>query len=165
MRSYGVHPKRLLTGYVGWLTSRIGVNESVLDYGCGDGHVLNALKLMGHKGGQVGLDRDGVVIGSVRPQYDVAILSNILEHLPNPTIFLHDQIRTSRILIRVPLFDREWRVAVKKDQGVKYFLDKEHIQELTAIEWANLLKFSGWQVIEEETHWGEWWAVCTRIPK
>ena len=93
--------------------------------------------------------------------FDTIILSNVLEHLPNRSQFLREtveRIRPSRILLRVPVFERDWRVPLKQELGIDYRLDDTHLTEYTLESFAAEMAAAGLLVIHQEVRWGEIWA-------
>jgi 2-polyprenyl-3-methyl-5-hydroxy-6-metoxy-1,4-benzoquinol methylase len=96
--------------------------------------------------------------------FDVVILSNVLEHLSGRPEFLR-RIQaitpTGRILIRVPLFERDWRVPLRKELGVEWRLDSTHETEYTLESFAEEMIATGLKIIHQQVRWGEIWAeVC-----
>ena len=92
---------------------------------------------------------------------DVVILSNILEHLPARPFFLkylQEVAMPSRILIRVPLFERDWRVPLKVELGVDWRLDPTHETEYTLESFASEMEAAGLRLQQQEVRWGEIWA-------
>ncbi len=98
--------------------------QSVLDVGCGDGALLAELSRRGFGGTLTGLELSGaaVAIARARPgihrveqfdgsrlpaqagEYDLGILSHVLEHVPDPTALLAEVARACRaVVIEVPL--------------------------------------------------------------
>ena len=93
--------------------------------------------------------------------FDTIILSNVLEHLPNRSQFLREtveRIRPSRILLRVPVFERDWRVPLKQELGIDYRLDHTHFTEYTLESFAAEMAAAGLLVVHQEVRWGEIWA-------
>ena len=94
-------------------------------------------------------------------QFDVIVLSNILEHLAERSAFLarlHELVRPSRFLIRVPLFERDWRVPLKRELGVEWRLDPTHETEYSLESFAAELSAGGLDITHQEVRWGEIWA-------
>ena len=61
--------------------------------------------------------------------FDAAVLSNVLEHLePRVELLraLREHARVDRLLIRVPMIEREWTVPLRRELGLPYFSDPEH---------------------------------------
>ena len=99
-------------------------------------------------------------------QFDVVILSNVLEHLPERPFFLQkvqSTLNPSRILIRVPLFERDWRVPLKKELGVEWRLDPTHEIEYTLETFAAEMGEANLKVTHLEVRWGEIWSECRSV--
>jgi SAM-dependent methyltransferase len=160
---------------------RVRSDEKVLDVGCGIGAV--AYDIAEKRGAQVvGIDLNAVSIAEARARhshpkveyivgdvlqdlpegkFDVVILSNVLEHLPERPVFLRrvrKLTQTSRFLIRVPLFERNWRVPLKKELGVEYRLDPTHEIEYTQESFAAEQTAAGLSIVHQEIRWGEIWV-------
>lgn len=180
----GVHPKHRHTRYHDFFVNRIRMGERVLDIGCGIGAV--AYDIAERSNAQVvGIDLSSQSIAVACERYrhpnlmfdvhdgtqplpwgsfDVVVLSNILEHLPERAIFLRrvQQAATpSRILIRVPLFERDWQVPLRKELGVEWRLDATHETEYTLESFAEELAMAELRVLHQEVRWGEIWAEVT----
>jgi hypothetical protein len=65
-----------------------------------------------------------------------------------------------RVLVRVPLFERDWRVPLKRELGVEFRLDPTHRIEYTHEEFDGEMAAAGLVVEERQVRWGEIWAVC-----
>lgn len=177
----GIHPKHRLTRYHDFFADRVRACERVLDIGCGIGAV--AYDVAEKVGAYVvGIDLNPANIAQARQRYahpgveyrvgdalqelpddpfDVVILSNVLEHLPERPAFLRrvqEVARPSRFLIRVPLFERDWRVPLKRELGVEWRLDPTHETEYTLETFAAEIAEAGLIVTHQEVHWGEIWA-------
>lgn len=181
--AYGdrIHTKHRHMRYHEFFIGRIRQGERVLDIGCGNGAVAYDVA---EKGGAyvVGLDLSEENIALARERYaharveyhvgdalkeppqgrfDVVILSNILEHLPGRVEFLRrlqQVIRSSRVLIRVPLFERDWRVPLKRELGVEWRCDPTHETEYTLESFAEEIAAAGLKITCQEVRWGEIWA-------
>jgi len=95
--------------------------------------------------------------------FDTVVLSNVLEHLDNRENVLRNVVEkcdVDRVLLRVPYFEREWTVAMKKELGVAYFLDKTHKIEYEIDEFEAEMDASGLDIVSQRVNWGEIWAVC-----
>ena len=66
--------------------------------------------------------------------------------------------RPAHILIRVPLFERDWRVPLKQELGVEWRLDPTHEIEYTIESFAEEIAEAGLTVSLQEIRWGEIWA-------
>lgn len=177
----GLHPKHHHTRYHDFFVSRVRASERVLDLGCGIGVVAYDVA---EKAGSyvVGIDLNAENIAQARRRYphprveyrvgdvlkelpnrpfDVVILSNILEHLPNRPAFLRrvqEATRSSRLLIRVPLFERDWRVPLKRELGVEWRSDTTHETEYTLESFAEEMAAAGLKITHRDVRWGEIWA-------
>jgi hypothetical protein len=69
-----------------------------------------------------------------------------------------------RFLIRVPLFERDWRVPVKQELGVEWRLDPTHETEYTQESFAEEMKQARLTVTHQEIRWGEIWAEARPQP-
>jgi len=68
------------------------------------------------------------------------------------------KVRPGRVLLRVPMFERDWRVPLKKELGMDYRLDPTHFTEYTPESFTAELEAAGLVVVHEEFRWGEIWA-------
>lgn len=177
----GIHTKHRHTRYHEFFQKGVHAAERVLDIGCGNGAL--ALDVATKTGAEiVGIDLSARNIETARQRFshprikyvhgdalkdlpgehfDVIILSNVLEHLTGRPEFLRRvQAATSprRYLIRVPLFERDWRVPLKKELGVEWRLDPTHETEYTLESFAEEMTAAGLRVVHQEVRWGEIWA-------
>ena len=177
----GIHPKHRLTGYHDFFVQRIKSVDKVLDVGCRTGEV--ALEIATRTGAKVtGIDIDlpslqegrkrnahpnlelleGDVYTWLPPHpFDVVVMSNVLEHLKDRVNLLRNlQKRTnaSRFLIRVPLFERDWRAGLKRELGLEWRLDETHETEYTMESFKDETGKAGLEVKHLEVRWGEIWA-------
>ncbi|MEM8857642.1 MAG: methyltransferase domain-containing protein [Chloroflexota bacterium] len=181
----GIHPKHRLMNFHQFFTHRIEPYETVLDIGCGVGVLANSIAQTGAK--VTGIDFseknlnkakdrfDGpnikFVYGDVlktefHDPFDAVVMSNVLEHLPGRPEFLRrvtSSVKPKRFLIRVPLFERDWRVALKKELGVEYRLDPTHEIEYTQEGFAAEMADAGLEITYMEIRWGEIWAELRPI--
>ena len=177
----GIHSKHRHMAYHDFFVDRIGSTERVLDVGCGVGAVAHAVA---KRSGAyvVGVDynskhiqrasrerahprvefRCADVLKSPPPgSFDVAILSNVLEHIPQRVEFLRELVAAAgleRLLIRVPLFERDWRVPLKRELGVEWRLDDDHKIEHTLDQFREEVSAAGLSLTHIEVRWGEIWA-------
>lgn len=94
-------------------------------------------------------------------RFDVVVLSNVLEHIgPRPEFLrqVRERLGPSRILIRVPLFERDWRVPLRRELGVEWRLDATHETEYTPEGFAQEVAAAGLTIAHQEVRWGEIWA-------
>lgn len=177
----GLHVKHRLLRYHDFFVERIAAGQTVLDIGCGLGAV--AYSVAGRSGAHVtGIDRNPESIARARSRFvlpnldfvcgdafddlptkrfDVVILSNVLEHFEERVEFLRrlrKQIDPVTLLIRVPLFERDWRVAAKRELGLEWRLDATHCIEYDLPIFLAETSDGGYEVVEYQVRWGEIWA-------
>jgi len=96
-------------------------------------------------------------------QWDVMVLSNVWEHIEHRVEFMQGllaKVQPSRVLIRVPVFERSWHLPMRKELGIGYFSDSTHFIEHTLAEFADEIARAGLKVDSQDIRWGEIWAVC-----
>lgn len=177
----GVHVKHRLMAYHDFFVDRINASERVLDVGCGYGAVANSIAT--RAGARVtGIDMDagnvdkarrrcaadnltfihGTAPGDLAPEhFDVIVLSNVLEHIESRQEFLRQLIvktTPSRLLIRVPMFDREWRVPLRQELGLFHFSDPTHFVEYTRDSFEREMADANLAIASLQVNWGEIWA-------
>lgn len=183
----GLHPKHRHLGYHDFFVERIKPGERVIDLGSGVGALAESIA--SRAGARVtgvelaernftrareSAERKGLsgslkyVLGDITTHrapgtFDVVVLSNVLEHMTDREALLR-QFRAwyspSRFLIRVPAFDRDWRVPWKKELGVEWRLDPTHETEYTAGQLNRELREAGLRIAEHIAVWGEHWVVA-----
>ncbi len=177
----GIHTKHRHTRYHDFFIDHIQSGERVLDIGCGNGALTYdiAEKAGGVVTG-IDLNKENIEQAKIHRshknvvyihgdalkviphgEFDAVILSNVLEHLPSRSQFLRqlqETIRPRHFLIRVPLFERDWRVPLKKELGVEWRLDSTHEVEYTVEGFQQEIDTAGLDIISSEVHWGEIWA-------
>lgn len=180
------HPKHRLIRYHHFFIDRIDDGERVLDVGCGYGAVARSIAHERPQCTVTGMDMDeprlahalaaenppnlNFISGDATlevPQggWDVIILSNVLEHITNRVGFMRDLLiasRASRLLVRVPLFERDWQMPLRQELGVNYFSDEDHKIEHRLEEFHAELAKADLIAVEALTLWGEIWADCRR---
>ena len=182
----GIHPKHLLTNYHQFFIDRIKNGESILDVGCGNGSVAisiakryptsfitgvdldkNNIKFAREKQKQNNLNNLNFINCDINEfteiKTDIVILSNVLEHIENRSLFLKNIQKltgANLFLIRVPYFKRDWQIAFRKELGMYYFSDKDHKIEHTLEELKKELKISNLKMNETIIVWGEIWTKC-----
>jgi SAM-dependent methyltransferase len=178
----GEHPKHRLIHYHDFFIERIADGEQVLDVGCGYGAVARSIAHARPNARVTGLDNNlGRLTharGSDNPKnlsfvetdatksvpagpWDVIVLSNVLEHIANRPGFLKALIATTgakRFLIRVPLFERDWKMPMRREVGANYYSDPDHKIEPTEAEFRAETAQAGLVIDELITPWGEIWA-------
>lgn len=66
--------------------------------------------------------------------------------------------KPARWLIRVPTYERDWRVPLMDQLGCECRLDATHETEYTRESFHEELSQAGLAIIHEEYRWGEIWA-------
>lgn len=176
-----LHPKHRLTRYHDFFCARVSANERVLDIGCGVGALAHSLA--SRTGAKVtGIDLNGKSIAFAKErhqhadltfregdaltdlpgeEFDVAVLSNVLEHIEDRPGLLRkaqEMVRPKRWLIRVPLFERDWRVPLKREIGVEWRLDPTHFTEYTLESFHEEMAAAALEITHLEVRWGEIWS-------
>lgn len=177
----GVHVKHRLMRYHDFFVGRIRSADRVLDVGCGYGAVAHSIA--DRAGARVtGIDLDAGNIAKARQlhahpgltfvhgeaprdlqpeHFDVIVLSNVLEHIDSRLDFLRqllDKTTASRLLIRVPMFNREWRVPLRAELGLFHFSDPTHFTEYTRESFEQEMAAAGLAISHLQVNWGEIWA-------
>jgi SAM-dependent methyltransferase len=185
----GWHPKHRLTGYHEFFIERINVADFVLDVGCGYGAVARSIALAHPGSTVVGIDHDHSRLAKAKSsdipenltfvygdatqevpsgKWNVVVLSNILEHVDDRIILLK-KLRAvtmaKRFLIRVPMFERDWQMALRRELEVDFRSDPDHRIEHTVDEFRTEILESGLYFYEMVTVWGEIWADCRLVEK
>lgn len=177
----GLHPKHRLINYHQFFSSRISADDNVLDIGCGVGALAHSMAKTGARVTGIDYNEKSLSIAKERftnpnvtflfgdvlkiefeEPFDVVVMSNVLEHIPpDRPEFLRrvtEAVRPQRWLIRVPLFERDWRVPLKKELGLDYRLDPTHFIEYTQENFAEEMEAAGLKITHLEIRWGEIWS-------
>lgn len=180
----GRHPKHRLMRYHDFFVARILPGSRVLDIGCGYGAVARSIatSVVGSTVVGVELNQDRLAqarAGDVPENlsfveadarknlpagsWNAVVLSNILEHIEDRVGFLRDivrQVRPDKVLIRVPLFERNWMLPLRCELEMSYFSDPEHFVEHRLDELHRELAAANLRPVETLTLWGEIWTEC-----
>lgn len=180
----GVHSKHRLAKYHDFFVNRIQHGEKVIDVGCGVGFLaydmaekaqalVTGIELSGEN---IAIARgrfshpnitfiQGNAVTDIQDEaYDTVVLSNVLEHLPNRITFLaalRKKLRPKRFLLCVPIFERDWRVPLKKELGIEWRLDPTHETEYTYESFVYELSRAGLTISYKEFRWGKIWCEAT----
>jgi 2-polyprenyl-3-methyl-5-hydroxy-6-metoxy-1,4-benzoquinol methylase len=181
----GVHPKHWVTDYHGFFCDRISPGERVLDLGCGvsmvalsiiqrskaavtgvdwsDHNLAMAAKLAAGRGlsSSLTLVRGDICHTRVPGSFDTIVLSNVLEHITERPARLRQWAQwyhPKRILIRVPAFDRDWRVPLKKELGLDWRCDQTHETEYTRPQVEEEMRAANLTIREIIVRWSEYWV-------
>lgn len=185
--SDGVHPKHEIMQYKEWFLDNIEEDWVVLDVGCNTGMMpeimstktsfvygieINCKNIEEAKRKRQKENIEFICADATTFDYtplkpiDCVTLSNVLEHIEHRTEFLEKLIGQikwkdkKRLLIRVPMIDREWIVLYKKQLEVEYRLDKTHYTEYTFEQFKEELLKAGIIIKEFHIKYGEIYAVC-----
>lgn len=185
----GVHPKHDILRYKEWFLEHIEAGDTVLDIGSNTGALpallaskadfvygieiderLSAIARRTHVAPNLEyLTGDATTFDYTRCRpVNVVTLSNVLEHLQDRVVFLRrlqgqlvwHRPERALFLIRVPTIERDWISVYKKGVGVDYLLDRTHAIEHTKSEFIGELRDAGLELLEFDTRFGEFYAVC-----
>jgi SAM-dependent methyltransferase len=179
----GLHTKHRHMKYHDYFIAQIDSGARVLDIGCGNGALAYdiARNVTDARVYAIDLDIENIkrakryfsheniryICGNALHDlpnefFDVIVLSNVLEHLENRIIFLKEiqnKYHPDKYIIRVPMFERDWRVPLKIEIGMNYFLDPTHYIEYTFDAFNTELSKAGLVISSHKIQWGEIWAV------
>lgn len=178
----GVHPKYKLTKYADFFLNNISPENSVLDIGCGIGYVAYIISEKAKKVTGVDIENKNISVAKNKfarnnlnfiaadattydfnEKYDAIILSNVLEHIDERVKFLSGiKNLAPKILIRVPMINRDWSVLYKKELGAKYLSDDGHFIEYTIDSFQEEMEKAGLKIESYSIQFGEIWAVIKK---
>lgn len=179
----GIHPKHRLMNYHKFFVDNINPGDAVLDIGCGNGALSFDIAKKAKKVTGIDLSKENIKFAKENfykenieyihgdaiknlpaERFDAVILSNILEHIKNRTDFL-SKIKelAPKILIRVPMINRDWTTLYKKELGLGWKLDKTHFIEYTLKSFQEELGKAGLKIQSYSIQFGEIWGVITAI--
>ena len=167
-----------------FILNRIQENHIVLDLGCKYGNMSNYISKKAKK--VVGIDFDQKAIQIARETYqqanlvfevedaltyiekqvfnfDVLILSHILEHLDKPKEFLASFARHFKLIyIELPDFNKTYlNLYRQKTENDLVYTDTDHISEFDRFELSELISECGLKIIDEEYIFGIQKIWCT----
>jgi SAM-dependent methyltransferase len=177
----GVHAKHRLTHYHDFFVDRIEPGERVLDVGCGKGEL--AYDIAERADANVtAIDASPWMLEFARKRFahprvtyvqadavgyepnepvDVAVLSNVLEHIAQRVELLRalrESAGAKRLLLRVPVLERDWTVPLRREVGLPHFSDPEHQVEYDPQLLRDELAAGEWEMGEPRLIWGEIWV-------
>lgn len=183
----GVHTKHKHIRYHDFFIKNTDSGKKVIDIGCGNGaldyDVVNSkkdVKIIGidinkenidfakknYKHPNLSFIMGDALIDLPDMKFDIVFLSNVLEHIPNRIEFLRSiqkKVSSSKYILRVPVFERDWRVPLMKELGLDFRLDQTHQIEYTHEEFFEELQNAGLEPENYEVRWGEIWATARPI--
>ena len=184
----GLHPKHRLMKYHDWFLGHLKKDWHVLDVGCGNGTLTYDMK--GSCASIFAIDinpnniekaklqfsKEGIsyVCGdatqySFDMNFDVIVLSNVLEHIEHRVNFLkrlyakQNQENSPVLLLRVPMITRDWITLYKKKMGVEWRLDSTHFTEYTLEQLQDELGQTGLEIESYEIQFGEFYGVVRKV--
>jgi SAM-dependent methyltransferase len=176
----GSHPKHRIMDYHEWFCCHLHQDWLVVDVGCGKGEM--ASDLARHCRSVVAIDLVAKNIEEAQrrrqapniqfvcgdalefsfPNADVVVLSNVLEHLCSRVNFLRRLSQLApRILVRVPLIDRDWLPLLLKERGLPWALDDTHEIEYTQALLEDELSEAGYEIVEIRIKYGELYVAAS----
>ena len=182
----GVHTKHRHTRYHDFFVDRVSGASRVLEVGCGIGVLafdladrggvrLTAIDVVEEKittakekytHPNIEFVAGDALVDLPAGSFDVVVMSNVLEHLPDRANFLlrlKEATGFSKILIRVPVFERDWRVPLKQELGLEWRGDPTHETEYTLESFAQEIGQAKLKVTHQEVRWGEIWAEAVPV--
>jgi len=175
----GIHPKHRIMNYHQFFINNVNKRDGVLDVGCGNGALTYDLAKKAKKVVGIDIEKKNIkfanknykrenlkfIIGDsieykFNRKFDIVILSNVLEHIENRAEFLR-KIRNlaPKILIRVPMINRDWLVLYKKEMGLEWRADKTHYIEYTLESFQEELEKANLKIDKFSIQFGEIWSV------
>ncbi|EKD25693.1 MAG: methyltransferase type 12 [uncultured bacterium] len=178
----GIHPKHRILNYHKFFLDNISVNDSVLDIGCGNGSVAYDLSKKAKRIVAVDIVEKNIknakekfsnenleyVLGDATnfefgEKFNAIVLSNVLEHIENRIDFLSKiKVLSPKILIRVPLLNRDWLSVYKKETGMEYRLDSTHFIEYTEESFKEEIEESGLKIEKYYIKFGELYSIIKK---
>lgn len=177
----GLHPKHRIMHYHDFFVKRVVPGDKVLDVGCGVGAVAYSVAEYGRgKVTAIDISKKNIELASKmhshsevqyicgdaleyipKKDFDVVIMSNVLEHIEDRVGFLRSLVHSlpnARYLIRVPRKDRHWSVYFREELGLKWMLDETHYTEYTYESFTKELEEADLEIVHAEFQWEEIWA-------
>jgi len=178
----GLHPKHRIMNYHKFFVDNVNSSDMVLDIGCGNGALSYDLAQKAKKVVGIDINKENIKIAKKKysapnieylvgdaikdlpnQQFDAIILSNVLEHIENRIEFLKKLKNLApKILIRVPMANRDWITLYKKELEVEWRSDPSHFIEYTLESFKKELQKADFKIINHSIQFGEIWAVVVK---
>ncbi len=181
----GIHTKHRHINYHKFFQDNIESGQSILDIGSNNGELTSDIAKKANPGKVIGIeiqeekyknaintyhaDNLQFIHGDATKDlpdqhFDIITFSNVLEHIedrPGILKIMVAKYKPKKFIIRVPLFERDWRVPLKKEIGIDYRLDDTHFIEYTQEIFKEEMEAAGLNIKSLDIRWGEIWAVVT----
>lgn len=175
----GIHPKHHLINYHEFFIKNINTQDCVLDIGCGNGFVAYQVARKAKKVTAIDINSTAIADAQKKfakanlefitgnalnwqfsEKFDVIILSNVLEHIEQRIEFLQKiKPLAPKIIIRVPMINRDWLTLYKKQMGHSYLLDNTHFIEYTLESFSSEIRQAGFSLQDYSIQFGEIWGI------
>lgn len=182
LENNGIHPKHRILNYHKFFTDNILATDNVLDVGCGNGNVAFSIAQKANSVVAVDIKEQNItyakkhflkenlefLVGDVLNfnfgrKFEILVLSNVLEHIEDRVAFLKRlHLVSDKILLRVPLLDRDWLTVYKKERNMEYRLDPTHFTEYTLTSLGDELVCAGWCIDTHSIQFGEFWGILKK---
>ncbi len=165
-----------------YLQKWISPSDSVIDIGCGLGRWCEIAAK--YASSVVGIDYSEELIAAARlrtsaatveyingdvtrdldgRQFDLALMTHVIEHIDDPDTILKDlRAVAKRLIVEVPDFESDPLNIVRLAEGCPFYSDGDHVREYTQNILNAQLTRNGWSVIENRKSGGAVLAVAER---
>jgi SAM-dependent methyltransferase len=159
-----------------FLYEHIKPTDRVLEIGCSAGRVLSKI----NAAERVGIDTDAKAIErgckehpeltllcadarAYSGDFDVVILSHVLEHIDDPEALLKS-LSFDRLYVEVPDFEVTPLNAIRAERGLIAYTDADHVAEFTRDELEALFRSCGFAITAREFRFGflRYWLYSER---
>lgn len=175
----GLHTKHRHIGYHDFFIDNVNPGERVLDIGSGNGLLCYEMANQVSGVTVVGIELNEKNVAFARERYghpnvsfihgdaekdlpngnfDVVTMSNVLEHIRKRVELLKNiasKLKPDKIVLRVPILERDWKVPLKKELGIDYRLDPTHCIEYTLETFQDEMARAGLEIADLNVRWGE----------
>jgi len=175
----GLHPKHRLMNYHQFFVDNVNKDNKVLDIKCGNGTLTFDLTQKAKFVVGIDLSEKNIEVAQKKyrseniqyrvgdvtkdldnHKFDVLVLSNVLEHIKDRVGFLKRVKKIApKVLIRVPLLNRDWITLYKQELGIDWRLDQTHFTEYTVELFKEELENAALSLEKYSIQFGEIWAI------